>query len=164
MSRDTNGKWENRFKSRGHIEDNEGAQWGSGTQGHVDKCASQMTVKAISETESLVRDNELLLRCCCCCSSGSRQLICLIYLPALCPASLCVLPGTSLGRYLLDPLAEGVPIDASPRVWFAWEKEVPCWVTVLRRRGVLPAGCAKQINRNIIDGQNRNDHHNALSL
>lgn len=123
-----------------------------------------MTVKAISETESLLRDNELLLRCCCCCSSGSRQLICLIYLPALCPASLCVLPGTSLGRYLLDPLAEGVPIDASPRVWFAWEKEVPCWVTVLRRRGVLPAGCAKQINRNIIDGQNRNDHHNALSL
>lgn len=80
------------------------------------------------------------------------------------PASLCVLPGTSLGRYLLDPLAEGVPIDASPRVCFAWEKEVPCWVTVLRRRGVLPAGCAKQINRNTIDGQNRNDHHNALSL
>lgn len=80
------------------------------------------------------------------------------------PACLCVLPGTSLDSYLLDPLAEGVPIDASPRVWFAWEKEVPCWVTVLRRRGVLPAGCAKQINRNIIDGQNRNDHHNALSL
>lgn len=116
-----------------------------------------MTVKAISETESLVRDNELLLRCCC--SSGSRQLICLIYLPVS-----GVLPGTSLGRYLLDPLAEGVSIDASPRVWFAWEKEVPCWVTVLRRRGVLPAGCAKQINRNTIDGQNRNDNHNVLSL
>lgn len=57
-----------------------------------------------------------------------------------------------------------MPIDASPpRVSFAWEKEVPCWVTVLLRRGVLPAGCAIQINGNIIDVQ-KNDHYNALSL
>lgn len=63
--RGTNGKWENRFKSRGHreeshIEDNEGDQGDQG-QGHMDKCASQMAVKAISGTESLVRHDELLL-------------------------------------------------------------------------------------------------------